>query len=230
MWNNRTTQRIIRTGIDGYIPIYTPIQSGMSQSSASGSSDSTKTRGTGTRILTGTTTPHCSLNVSLSIDDIRKSATPYLIKSDKFDTSIDGKFTNNMVAPPIFIEVLCDKFSDSYIWDIYMSCWMNLTAGPINTPEPQFVDSGISIIDSLNKGSNLWTPSIRVVSYWSAPDHIFGKLQQLETLWVQSQTKTIKLILKPGGKIKNLRAKIMQGVDHLWTGLLLVWKRHTPKH
>ena len=54
-------------------------------------------------------------------------------------------------------------------------------------------------------------------------------------LWAQNQIiakKTIKQILTFGGKITNfnLSAKILKGVNHLWTQLLLVQKCHNPKH
>ena len=57
---------------------------------------------------------------------------------------------------------------------------MNLAADPVNIPAPQFGYLGLYTIDALDKGAILWTPSTRVgssmdVSYWSEPDHIFGK-------------------------------------------------------
>ena len=179
-WNNRTPRRISRTSIDGYTPISTPIHSGIRNSSTPASIESTGTRVTGTRIPIGTTAPPCGLNLSPNIYDIRKSATPYLRKSNKLDTSIDGHFTNNLVAPPIFTEVLCEKLSESSNRDIYTLYWLNLLADPVNIPAPQFVDLGISTIDALSKGASLWTPATRVgrstdATYWIAPDHIFGR-------------------------------------------------------
>ena len=56
------------------------------------------------------------------------------------------------------------------------------------------------------------------------------KPQQMETLWEQSETITIKLVLKIGGKIRNLSTKRMQGVYYLWDRIMLVQKRHAPKH
>ena len=135
----------------------------------------------------GTTAPPCGLNLSPDIDNIWQSATPYLIKSNIFDISIDLQFTNNMVAPPIFTEVISDKLSDSSIQDLYMHCSLNLAEDPVNIPAPQFVDLGLSTINALDKGASLWTPTTRVgnptyVAYGSVPYHIFEKLQRLETL------------------------------------------------
>ena len=121
-------------------------------------SDSTGTRGTGNSISIGNTASPCGLNVIPKIDNIRQSTTPDLVKSNKFDTSVYGQFTNNMVAPPIFTEVICGKLSDSSIRDLYMRCWMDIAADPINILSPQFVNLGLSNIDVLDKGASLWTP------------------------------------------------------------------------
>ena len=185
VWNNRTPRQIIRTGIDGSIPISTPIHSGISNYSTPASSESTGTRVTGTRIPIGTTAPPRGINLSPNIYDIRKSTTPYLRKSNKLETSIDGHFTNNMIAPPIFTDVICEKLSDSSSQDIYTLYWLNLLADPVNIPAPQFVDLGISTIDALGKGASLWTPATIVgrpvyVNHWIAPDHIFGKTTAIE--------------------------------------------------
>ena len=180
MWTNRTLRQIRRTGVDRFIPISTPIHSGMSKSSIPGSSDSTRTRGTGIRIPIGNTAPCCGLNVSLKIDDIRQPATPNLRNSNKLDTSIDRKLTNNLVAPPIFTDLIYEKLYNSSIWDIYTSFQMNFVANTVNIPAPQFVDLGISTIDTLDKGSSIWTPVTIFgrpmdVTHWSARDQIFGK-------------------------------------------------------
>ena len=92
---------------------------------------------------------------------------------------------------------------------------MNLAADPVNTPAPKFEDLGISTINALDKDASLWTPATRIgrptdVAHGSTPDHIFEKIQRLETLRAQSQTITIKLILKFGGEIRNLSPKKME--------------------
>ena len=133
-WTNRTPQQISRTGISRSIPIYTPIQRGMIKSDAPYFSDNIRTRGTGTRIPIRTTDPPYGFNASPDIDDIWQYPTPDLRKSKKIDTSIDGRFTQNLVSQPIFTEVLCDKLSDSSCRDIYTRCRMNLTADPGNVP------------------------------------------------------------------------------------------------
>ena len=63
-----------------------------------------------------------------------------------------------MVAPPIFTEVICGKLSDSSIRDLYMRCWMDIAADPINILSPQFVNLGLSNIDVLDKGAIPMTP------------------------------------------------------------------------
>ena len=127
-----------------------------------------------------TTAPPFGLNVSPEFGNIRQYATPDLIDSDKLDTSIDGKFTNNLVAPPIFTDIISEKISNSSIQDLFASVGMHLVADPVNSVTPKFVDLWFSTADALDKGADIWTPYTRVVrpkdvSHWSAPDHIFGK-------------------------------------------------------
>ena len=127
-----------------------------------------------------TTAPPCDLNVRPKIENIWKYYTLYLINSNKLDTSIDGKFTDNLVVPPIFTEVPCDKLSESSIQDLYTHFLMNLAENPVNIPVPKFFYLELSTIDSLYKCASLWTPSTRVgrptdVAHWSAPDLIFGE-------------------------------------------------------
>ena len=88
-WTNRTLRKIRRTGIDGSIPISTPIHGGMNKYPTPASSDSTGTRGTGNIIPIRTTDSPCGVNMSPKIDSIQQSANPDLIKSNKLDTSID---------------------------------------------------------------------------------------------------------------------------------------------
>ena len=176
-WTNRTPQCIIRTGVDRSIPFSTPINCGMRKYFTPASSDSSRTR---IPIVTidATTDSPCGLNISPKIGDIRQYATPYLRYSNKFYTSIHGKLTNNLVAPPIFTDVLSYKLSDSYSRDLYERIGMHLTVDPVNSVTPQFVDLGFSTVDALGTGASLFTPATRVgrtadVAHWSAPDHIF---------------------------------------------------------
>ena len=126
----------------------------MRKYSAPASSDSS---GTSITIGTSDTTnyPPCGLKVSPNIDDIWQSVTPYLRKSNKLDTTIDGKLPNHTVAMPILTDVLNEKLSDSPSRDIYMRCRMNLTADLVNIPAPQFVDLGLSTIDTLDKYASI---------------------------------------------------------------------------
>ena len=138
-WTNRTPRRIGRTGVDGSILISSPIHSGMSKSSTPDYSDSSRTI---ISIGTSDTTsePPCDPNVISKIGDIRQSATPDLRDSNKLYTYVDGKFTNNLVAPLIFTDVLGDKLFNSSSRDIYARVGMHLESDPINYDTSQFVD------------------------------------------------------------------------------------------
>ena len=59
---SRTPRQISSTGVDEYIPIYTPIDRGMRESSTPASGEITGTRGTSTRITIGTTSSPYGLN------------------------------------------------------------------------------------------------------------------------------------------------------------------------
>ena len=93
--------------------------------------------------------------MSPEIYNIRQSATPDLRKSNKLDTSIDGNFTNILVAPTIFTYVVSEKLSNSYIRDIYARVGMHLTEDPVNSVTPQLVDLGFSTVDVLDKGASI---------------------------------------------------------------------------
>ena len=114
MWTNRNPWKISRTGIYGYNPISTPIYSVMRKSPTPSYIDSIGTRITIVNSDTTTAQP-CGLNMISKIGNIRQSATPDLRDYDKLDTSIDGKFTNNLDAPPISTDVLSEKISNSSI-------------------------------------------------------------------------------------------------------------------
>ena len=54
---------------------------------------------------------------------------------------------------------------------------MNLATDPVSIPLPQFVDLGLSTINTLDKGASIWTPVTTVLSpkdftHWITPDHI----------------------------------------------------------
>ena len=166
-WTNRALRQIIRTGVNRTTLGNISHDCGISETSSPALIG-----------IIGTTVRPCGLNMILDIDDIRQLATPELRNSNKLDTSIDQKFTNNMVAPPIFTEVLVKILYNSSIWDLRTRCWMNLAEYPVNIPAPQFVDLGISTINKLYKGSSILTPDTRVgrpmdVAHRSALDHIF---------------------------------------------------------
>ena len=173
-WNHKNPRKISRTVNDRYIPISTSNHNIMSKYSAIGKSDTT-------------TAPPCGINVSLKIDNIRKSATPDLRDSNKFDIFIDGKFTNNFVALPIYTDLISAKISNSSRWYFYARVGMYFTSDAINPMTPKFVDLELSNIDALDKGVGFWTPAVRItrptdVSHWNTPVIFLKKLQWIEKL------------------------------------------------
>ena len=93
------------------------------------------------------------------IGDIRQYTSTYLRKSNKLNTSVIRQLANNLVASPIFVEVLGEKLSNSSNRDLYMHCRMSLAIDTVNTPAPQFVEMGLLTINSLDISTSIWTPA-----------------------------------------------------------------------
>ena len=147
---NGTLRQISRTGLDGYIPIYTPIHGGISKSSTPYSSDSNGTRISIGTSGTSTVRPDGSI-CRPGIANKRKSATPNLRYSNKLDTPIDVKFTKILSGLPIFTDVVSDKISNIPSRDIYARVGIHLATDPVNFMTPQFLDLGFSTVDALDK-------------------------------------------------------------------------------
>ena len=72
------------------------------------------------------------------------------------------------------------------------------------------------------KGTSLWNPVTRFgrpmdISHGREPDHIFDKTTAVVDAVSSNSDYNDKTDFYIGGKIRNLSAKIMQEVDHLWT-------------
>ena len=178
MWTNRTLWQVSRMGVDRTTPGNIGHDCGISENSSPDLIG-----------IIGTTDPPCGLNMILEIGNTRQSTSPNIRNPNKLDTSIGRQFTNNMVTPPIFTEILGDKPSDSSSQGLYTFCRMNLAEDPANILAPQFVDLSLSNINTLYKGASIRTPATRIwrptdVSHGSALDYIFETLQSIETMWV----------------------------------------------
>ena len=142
------------------------------------------------------------------------------------DTSINQKFANILVSPPIFFEVLIDKLSNSYSRDLYIQFRMNFAADPVNIPAPQFVCLGISTINALDKSASLWTPATIVerptdVAHGSGQDHISGKVATARVKVSANLDYSYKTDFKIWREIRTLITKRMQGATNF--GLDSCW-------
>ena len=142
-WTGRMTQQVSRTGVNKTILGNIGHTCGISETSFPDLIE-----------IIRDTDPPCSLNVKHEIGDIRQYTSLDLRNSNKLDTSIYWKFANNLVAPPIFTEIIGDKLSVSSSWDIYSRCSMDLASDPVNIPAPKFVDLGLSTINALDKSAS----------------------------------------------------------------------------
>ena len=93
------------------------------------SSDSTGTRISIEACGTSTTLPAEAI-WNPRIGNKRQSATPKIRNCNKSDTSIDGKFTNNLVTPPISTDLVSYKITRSSIRGLYARVGMHLASEP----------------------------------------------------------------------------------------------------
>ena len=85
---------------------------------------------------------------------------------------------------------------------------MHLATDPVNPVALQFMTQGFSIIDALNKGSRIWSPTTRVrslldVSHWSEADHNVGQITVVgDTMGAKSDysEENYKTNFKSGGE------------------------------
>ena len=99
----------------------------------------------------------------------------------KLDAVIDGNLPDDLDSASIFSKVIGHKLSDSSSSDIYLLCRIKSAADTVQTQTPQFIDMGLSTINTLNESSGLRNPLIRIRrptdgSDWSMPDHVFGEV------------------------------------------------------
>ena len=170
-----------RTGVDGT----TPVQSVISETSTPAPSVISGT------IIDGTSSPTCGIigtNTSppssglwiLRIGNIRQSDSPNFRKSDELNADINRDFSNDPIATPIITQVLCDELSNRSIRDINSLCRTNLVTESVNPVAPQFLNHGLSTVDTLDKITTFWIPNTRIrslpnITHWSAVDHTVGQ-------------------------------------------------------
>ena len=167
MWTSRTPWQVIRVGVNKNTSGNIGHACGISETSSTDMIE-----------IIGDTAQPCGLIVSQEIGDVWQSTSPDIKNSNKLETSIHQQYTDNLVAPLNFTEVLGDKPFNSSSRYLYKCCKLKLTADTVNIPAPQFMDLGLSTINSMDKGASIWNPSTRVgrpmdVTHGSAPDHIY---------------------------------------------------------
>ena len=127
------------------------------------------------------TDPPCGLNLIQEVGNIRKYTSPGLVRqSSKLDAGVDRKFSDDCNSTSIFSKVIGDKLSDGSRRDLYAHKSMNLAEDPVQTQTPQFVDMGLTTIDTLYEGSGISKPATIIRrstdgAHWSTPNHIFDE-------------------------------------------------------
>ena len=134
--------------------------------------------------------------------------------TQKFDTSIDGFFSENGDSTPIFRKLIGRELSHSSIANPYMRCRVDFTSNVVGTEAPYFMHLGIPAVNTLDELNPFGTPATRVRRptdgfKFSVPGHVFGEVTAVGIM-VRGQNKSIaiKPVLKLGGKIRILGVKI----------------------
>ena len=122
---------------------------------------------------------------------------------------------NSRYPAPTWSKVIGNKFTDKSSDDINSRCQINLVRDAVLTQSPNFVNLGLSSVHPLDDLGPYSYPlpeleRRRMAPTGSCPAIVLVKLQRIEGS-VRGQRKTVilKLILKLGGKINILGAKII---------------------
>ena len=169
VWTSRTPRLVSRTGVDRRTPVNI------------GNSICIFEPPPPVLIEIIGTAPPCGLNASQEFVDKRQSTSPGLVRqSQKLNTFVDRKLSDDRDLTSIFSKVIGDKLSKGSRRDLYTCCRMNFAADPVSTQTPTFVDLGLSTINALDEGSGLSTPTNIIQrptdgAHWSAPNKCFGE-------------------------------------------------------
>ena len=89
--------------------------------------------------------------------------SPNSIDPDEFNADVDRKLSNYPIALPIITQVFGDKLSDISRRDLYTQCRVNLATESVNPVAPQFVNHGLSAVNTLNKSAGIWIPATIII-------------------------------------------------------------------
>ena len=108
------------------------------------------------------------------------------------DNSVDRKFPDDQDYASIFSKVIGRELSHGSSADIYSLYWMDFASNIVQTEESQFMDLGLTAVNTSDEFSIQGTPGNRIIrttdgSHWSVPDHIFGKVTAVGTIAPSSE-------------------------------------------
>ena len=96
------------------------------------------------------TYPPGGLNRILQVAIKRKSTSPDLVgNTQKLDAVVGENFPNDLDSASIFRKVIGPKLSDGSRNDLYLQCMMNFVDDVVQTQAPQFMNMGLSTINTL---------------------------------------------------------------------------------
>ena len=100
--------------------------------------------------------------------------------TQKLDTSIDIKLTNDGDSASIFIKVIGRELYHGSSADLYLRCWMDFASNIVGTEAKKFVELCLPDVNTSDEVGIFVTPATRIRRptdgyHWSAPDHFFGE-------------------------------------------------------
>ena len=173
-WINMNMRKVSRTGVGGSTP-----------GNISNSVSVIKMSSPVLIGIFGTSLP-CGLDVIQKVGNKQQSDSPGLDgQPQKLDAVFDRKLPDDFDITSIFSKVIGEKIFNGSSGDLYKRCRMNFADDPIQTQISQFMDLGLSTINSLDEGSGLSTPTtiiqgLHMVTIGERLIMFLVKLQRLE--------------------------------------------------
>ena len=115
-------------------------------------------------IGTGPSLPPISIRIQ-EIEGIRRSIIPQEVRNNEpIDTSINRIFSKHRKPAPSCSKVVGSKYSNRFSAGVYARCQMNLASDTVLSGIPNFMDSGLSSVDTIYEFASVFTPTTRVGS------------------------------------------------------------------
>ena len=130
----------------------------------------------------GSTTSSLNRTGSQDIISPRESIFPQWSRdAQQFDTSINGIYSEHRDPAPTRSKVIAQKFTNKSSAEVNLRCRMNLTRDAVLAKSPNFVNLGLSYVETSDELRSVFIPTTRIIimtdgSNWIPPGHIIGEV------------------------------------------------------